>query len=106
MPEQENRRITEEALAAINAHDPDRYLEYLDDSYVWENDVFPEPVQGREAARQVLAAYFAAIPDVNFSARTRQKVSDSTGHSSRRKNRSVARDKCRKSERHWLRATS
>lgn len=66
MPEQDNRRITEEALAAINAHDPDGYLKYLDDSYVWENDAFPAPIRGREGARQVVAAYFAAIPDVRF----------------------------------------
>ena len=66
MSEQDNRRITEESLEAINAHDPDRYLKYLDDSYIWENDAFPAPIRGPEGARQVLAAYFAAIPDVRF----------------------------------------
>ena len=66
MPEQDNRRVTEEALAALNAHDIDRYLKHLDDSYVWESDSFPAPVRGREGARQVLAAYFAAFPDVRW----------------------------------------
>jgi hypothetical protein len=50
MSEQDNLKITKETLAAINALDPDRYVSYLDESHVWENEAFPAPIQGREGA--------------------------------------------------------
>ncbi len=66
MSEQDNRRIIEEAFAALNAHNLDRYVKHLDDSHVWENEAFPAPVHGREGARQAVAMYFAAYPDLRF----------------------------------------
>jgi steroid delta-isomerase-like uncharacterized protein len=66
MSEQDNLKIAEQTLAALNAHDLDRYLSYLDESHVWENEVFPAPIQGRERARQALELYFEAFPDLRF----------------------------------------
>jgi steroid delta-isomerase-like uncharacterized protein len=66
MSEMENRRIVEDAIAALNAHDLDRYLKHHSDSYVWEFDAFPTPVRGLEAARQAIAAYFKSFPDLHF----------------------------------------
>ena len=66
MSQQDNLKITKETIAAINARDLDRYLSYLDESHVWENEAFPAPVQGREGARQVLEMYFEAFPDLHF----------------------------------------
>jgi steroid delta-isomerase-like uncharacterized protein len=66
MSETDNRRIVEEMYAALNTHDPDRYVKNLDDSYVLESDAFPTPVRGREGAKQATAMYFKAFPDIHF----------------------------------------
>jgi steroid delta-isomerase-like uncharacterized protein len=66
MSEQENLRFAEEALAALNAHDIDRYLQQLDDSYVSESELAPGPVQGRAAVRQYLETIFGAFPDLRL----------------------------------------
>jgi steroid delta-isomerase-like uncharacterized protein len=66
MSETDNRRLTEEAYSALNAHDLDRYAKGLDDSYAWDSDAFPAPVRGPEGAKQALALYFKAFPDLHF----------------------------------------
>ena len=66
MSEADNRRIEKEVIAALNAHDIERYVKCLANSYVWESDAFPNPVRGLEAVRQVIAAYFKAFPDMHF----------------------------------------
>ena len=66
MSETDNRRMVEEAIAALNAHDLDRYLKYHANSYVWEFDAFPAPVRSLEVVRQTIAAYFKAFPDLHF----------------------------------------
>jgi steroid delta-isomerase-like uncharacterized protein len=66
MSEQDNLKLTRESIAAINAGDLDRFLSYLDESHVWENEAFPSPVQGREGARRILGMYFEAFPDLRF----------------------------------------
>jgi steroid delta-isomerase-like uncharacterized protein len=64
MSEADNRRLIEEAYAALNRRDLDAHLKLLDDSYVWESDTFPAPVKGREAIRQTFNEYWAAFPDM------------------------------------------
>ena len=66
MSEMDNRRIVEEAIAALNAHDLDRYLKFHADSYAWDFDAFPTPVRGHEAVRQAIGVYFTAFPDLHF----------------------------------------
>jgi steroid delta-isomerase-like uncharacterized protein len=66
MSEQDNLKVVREALTAVNAHDPDRYVSYLDESHVWENEAFPAPIQGREGAKKLLAMYLEAFPDFHF----------------------------------------
>lgn len=66
MPESENEKITQETFAAWNAHDPERYVEWITDDYVWESDAFPFPIRGREAVKTVMKMYFAAFPDMQF----------------------------------------
>ncbi len=63
MSVQENSRINEEYFAAVNAHDIDRYLDLLSDDFVMRNINNPEPVRGKDAARQVLEDAYAAFPD-------------------------------------------
>jgi steroid delta-isomerase-like uncharacterized protein len=66
MSEQENLRFAEEAFALLNAHDIDRYVQRLDNSYVSESELAPGPVQGRAAVRQYLETVFAAFPDLRL----------------------------------------
>ena len=66
MSETDNRRMIEDTFAALNAHDPDRYVKSLDDSYVMESDALPTPVHGPEGAKQVVVMYFKAFPDLHF----------------------------------------
>jgi steroid delta-isomerase-like uncharacterized protein len=68
MSEQDNAKITREILAAINAHDPDRYVSYFEESAVWENEAFPAPIQGQEGAKQILRMYVEAFPDLRIEA--------------------------------------
>jgi steroid delta-isomerase-like uncharacterized protein len=70
MPTSENERITDETFAAWNAHDPERYVEWIADDYVWESDSFPFPIKGREAVKTVMKMYFAAFPDIKFEIET------------------------------------
>lgn len=66
MSEQDIRRLVEEAYTALNRRDLDAHLKLLDDSYVWESDVFPAPITGREASRQTFKEYLAAFPDLRL----------------------------------------
>ncbi len=66
MSVQENSRINEEYFAAVNAHDIDRYLDLLSDDFVMQHINNPEPVRGKDGARQVLEDAFAAFPDYHI----------------------------------------
>jgi len=66
MSEVSNRQLVEESFAALNAHDLDRYIRDLDDSYVSDSDAFRSPVFGKEAAKDLIATYFKAFPDLHF----------------------------------------
>lgn len=66
MSEKENIQLAEQAVAALNAHDLNRYQQLIDDSYVGESEVSPEPVRGPQGARQFLERMFAAFPDLRI----------------------------------------
>ena len=63
MSEQDNARLAEQAIAAINERNLDKYVQLLDESFVMETETQPAPVRGRDAVRQMLQAYFQGIPD-------------------------------------------
>jgi len=63
MSEKENAQIAEQVIAAINARDLDRYASFLDENYVSESEMAPEPIRGRQAARQQMEMRIAAFPD-------------------------------------------
>jgi len=65
MTEKDNLQVAKEAVAALNAHDIERYLKQIDESYVGESETLGV-VQGREGARQMLTAMFQAFPDVHI----------------------------------------
>jgi steroid delta-isomerase-like uncharacterized protein len=66
MAEKENLRIAEEIAAAVNAHDIDRYLQLIDNSYVGESELVPGGVRGRAGVRQRLEMLFGAFPDLQL----------------------------------------
>src|SRR5215469_3699985 len=66
MSEQDNAEHYQEAIAAINNRDIDAYVELLDESIVLETELAPAPIQGRDAARQLIQSYFDGIPDLHL----------------------------------------
>jgi steroid delta-isomerase-like uncharacterized protein len=66
MSDKDNRRIAQEAIEALNAHDIKRYERLLDPSYVWESETLPAATTGPAAAGQMLQTYFDAFPDLRF----------------------------------------
>ena len=66
MSQRENLRIVQEAFAALNAHDVDRYAALLDEGCVEETHARPTPVRGREAARAAMQEYLRVLPDLHF----------------------------------------
>src|SRR5579864_8482328 len=66
MSEKENTQFAEQAIAAINERNLDRYVQMLDDSFTMESEMLPSPVKGREAVRQFFESYFKAVPDLRL----------------------------------------
>ena len=66
MTEDNNIKIAEQQIAALNAHDIDRYLQRVDSSYVGESETLPGPVHGPEGARQALNMLFTGFPDLRI----------------------------------------
>jgi steroid delta-isomerase-like uncharacterized protein len=66
MSEQENIRLAEQQIALLNARDLDRYLQRIDESYVGESEITPEPIRGPAGVRRMLDMVFAAFPDVRL----------------------------------------
>ncbi len=63
MAEQENARTIREVFDVWNAHDPDRYVKRLGDSWTAESDTIPAPVTGRDGAREFMKVYVTGFPD-------------------------------------------
>jgi steroid delta-isomerase-like uncharacterized protein len=66
MSEKDNLHLAEQAMAALNARDLDRYLKLHDNSYVGESELSPNQIHGPDGARQMLEGYFKAFPDLHF----------------------------------------
>jgi steroid delta-isomerase-like uncharacterized protein len=64
--EKKNIQLAEQQMAALNAHDIDRFLQRIDDSYVGEAELPPSPIHGRDGVRQALGIALTAFPDLRF----------------------------------------
>jgi ketosteroid isomerase-like protein len=66
----EELRTMQELLAAFNAHDLDRIMEFFADDCVLDTPRGSDPwgtrFEGRAAVRQGLAARFEGLPDVHY----------------------------------------
>jgi steroid delta-isomerase-like uncharacterized protein len=66
MSEKDNLHLAEQAIAALNARDLDRYVKLIDNSYVGESELAPSALHGPDAVRQMFETYFKAFPDLHF----------------------------------------
>jgi steroid delta-isomerase-like uncharacterized protein len=66
MAQKDNVKIAKQAIAAINAHDIDGYLKFVDDSFVGESETVPGPIHGHSGLRQMLTMMFQAFPDFHI----------------------------------------
>ncbi|MGQ1837457.1 ester cyclase [Kocuria turfanensis] len=58
------RRVLEEQLAAVNAHDADRHAAYYAEDAVLHDPEYSGPLRGREAIRRDMRKFLTAFPDV------------------------------------------
>jgi steroid delta-isomerase-like uncharacterized protein len=66
MSEKENIQLAEQAIAALNARDLDRYLQRIDESYIGESETAPGPIRGPEGVRQTLNNLLTGFPDLRL----------------------------------------
>ncbi len=66
MSEQENAQADRAAFEALNAHDADRYADWLNEDFIFESANLPQPLVGREASRQFMKNWLTAFPDVHY----------------------------------------
>ena len=76
MSVQDNLKLDEENIAAWNAHDVDRLLAILSDDIVWHDIGNPQPLQGKDGARQFAQGWFAAFPDIKLTVTNRVVTED------------------------------
>lgn len=67
MTEQNILEVAQEAWAAWNSHDVNRWVGLLAEEFVRESDTFPEPIRGREQAGEMMRMYLRAFPDLRFT---------------------------------------
>ena len=73
---QDNLKVDEENIAAWNAHDADRLLAILSDDIVWQDVGNPQPLHGKDRARQFARGWFAAFPDIKLTVTNRVVTED------------------------------
>ena len=76
MSVQENIKLDEEMIAAINAHNIDRYVAHVGDDIITTNLSRPEPERGKTAVRQFLQGAFAAFSDYTIVIKNRTVTED------------------------------
>lgn len=76
MSVQETTRIDDAVIAAWNAHDPDKFVSYCADDIVWHDVGSPQPVRGKEGARQYFNNWLTAFPDLKIRVKNRLATED------------------------------
>src|SRR5688572_8850833 len=67
MTPQNNSAISQQTWDALNAHDIEKFKELLAEDCVYQSDVLPEPVRGRDAIGGLMQMYIGAFPDLRFT---------------------------------------
>lgn len=60
------RQRTEDAIAALNAHDPAGFAAFYSEDAVVEDAAAPEPLRGRAAIQQDAEQVLAGVPDLQL----------------------------------------
>jgi predicted ester cyclase len=71
MSTQDNLKLDQESIAALNAHDIERGLKVLSDDVVSYDSSSPTPRRGKEANRKNAQAWFTAFPDIQVVVKNR-----------------------------------
>ena len=67
MSELDNLAVSRTIVNAWNAHNPEDWLAYLADDYVYDSDSLPTtPITGRTALLSFFQTYVTAFPDIHF----------------------------------------
>ena len=66
MSVQENSKIIEVWIAAVNSQDVERYVDLFSEDVVFRSTTSPEPAKGKDAARQQLMGLYSAFPDYHI----------------------------------------
>ncbi len=76
MSVQETTRLDDAAIAAWNAHDPDKFVSYVADDFTIYDVASPQPQRGKEAARQFFQGWLTAFPDLTIRLKDRIACED------------------------------
>jgi len=71
MSVQETTKLDDAAIAAWNAHDPDKFAAFCADDITWYDVGSPQPVRGKQAARQYFQTWLNAFPDLSIRLKDR-----------------------------------
>jgi len=66
MTVEENLRLTDARMEALNAHDLDRFLDFHAESVIINAPGLPEPMKGRAAGRELVRGFLTAFPDLHL----------------------------------------
>ena len=64
-------QLDNDVIAAWNEHNIDKFLEYCADDIVWKDVANPEPIHGKEGARQFMQGWMTAFPDLHSTTQNR-----------------------------------
>ncbi|MBI4789510.1 MAG: ester cyclase [Chloroflexi bacterium] len=76
MSVQETTRIDDAVIAAWNAHDADKFVSYCADDITWYDVTTPQPLKGKDGARQFFQGWVTAFPDLNLRVKNRLVTED------------------------------
>lgn len=64
MGTRETSKLDLEAIGTWSTHDVDKFVSLCSDDGVWHDLGAPQPLRGKEGARQLMAAWLEAFPDM------------------------------------------
>ena len=73
---QETTRVDDATIAAWNAHDVEKFLSYCAEDIVWRDVTNPQPLRGKEGARQFFQGWVTAFPDLSIRVKNRVATED------------------------------
>jgi steroid delta-isomerase-like uncharacterized protein len=76
MSVQETTKIDEGVIAAWNAHDPEKFIAHFADEITWYDIGSPQPIHGKEGARQYFQSWMNAFPDMTVRIKERVATED------------------------------